>query len=130
MAHPQLFDDDDPFLQRVREMALAFPGAAEKISHGRPAFFTTKVFVYFGGDIRVDGAYVEHAHSLLVHPDEAEVLALAADPRCYRPASLGPSGWIGLDLNENTDWAEVRELIEASYRDTARARLIAVLDAG
>ena len=28
MAHPVMFDDDDPLLARVRELALALPGAA------------------------------------------------------------------------------------------------------
>ena len=32
MAHPQMFDDDDPMLARVRELALGFPEAAEKVS--------------------------------------------------------------------------------------------------
>ena len=40
MAHNEMFDDGDPLLVRVREIALAFPGAAEKVSHGRPAFTT------------------------------------------------------------------------------------------
>ena len=70
MVHPLMFDDDDPLLLLVRQIALGFPGADEKISHGRPAFFTTKVFAYYGGSIKVDGAYEQHEHSLVVLPDE------------------------------------------------------------
>ncbi|SDY51656.1 Predicted DNA-binding protein, MmcQ/YjbR family [Tessaracoccus flavus] len=124
-----MFDDEDPILDRVRETALALPGAAEKVSHGRPAFFTTKVFAYYGGSIKIDGAYEQHDQSLVVHPDEEEVRSLTEEDRCYRPAYLGPSGWIGVDLDDKTDWTEVSELIEASYRMTASARLIAELDA-
>ena len=54
VAHPRMFDDDDPVLARVRTIALALPDAAEKVSHGRPAFFTTKVFAYYGGSLKVD----------------------------------------------------------------------------
>lgn len=129
MAHPLMFDPDDPLLHRIREIAMALPGAAEKVSHGRPAFFTMKVFVYYGGSIKVAGEYEQHRASLVVHPDEGEVLALAEEDRCYRPAYLGPSGWIGVDLTDDTDWREVRELIEASYRETAGPRLVAELDA-
>lgn len=129
MAHPLMFDDDDPLLLRVREIALGFPGAAEKISHGHPAFFTTKVFAYFGGSIKVDGEYEQHEHSLVVLPDEEEARALLQDPRCYRPAYLGPSGWVGLDLDDATDWQEVAELVEVSYRRTAGVRNIARLGA-
>ena len=129
MVHPLMFDDDDPLLLRVREIALGFPGAAEKISHGRPAFFTTKVFAYFGGSIKVDGEYEQHEHSLVVLPDEEEARALLQDPRCYRPAYLGPSGWVGLDLDDATDVQEVVELVEMSFRRTAGVRDIARLDA-
>ena len=43
MAHPLMFDEADPLLARVRDLALALPEAAEKVTHGRPTFFTTKV---------------------------------------------------------------------------------------
>ena len=46
MAHPIMFDDADAMLGRVRDPALALPEAGEKVSHGRPAFFTQKVFCY------------------------------------------------------------------------------------
>jgi hypothetical protein len=44
-----MFDDADPVLRRVRALALGLHDAGEKISHGRPAFFTTKIFAYYGG---------------------------------------------------------------------------------
>lgn len=129
MAHPLMFDQADPLLHRVRAIALGFPGADEKISHGHPAFFTTKVFVYFGGSIKVDGQYEQHARSLVILPDPEEARSLLEEERCYRPAYLGPSGWVGVDLDTSTDWDEVAELVETSYRTTAGKRLIAQLDA-
>jgi hypothetical protein len=45
------------------------------------------------------------------------------------PAYLGPSGWIGVDLADDTDWAEIGELLDASYRRTAGRRRVAALDA-
>ncbi len=124
-----MFDPEDPLLLRVREIALDLPGADEKISHGHPAFFTKKVFAYFGGSVKVDGAWSQHEHSLVVLPDEEEARALLEEPRCYRPAYLGPSGWVGVDLDEGTDWLEVAELVESSYRRTAATLDIARLDA-
>jgi predicted DNA-binding protein (MmcQ/YjbR family) len=122
-----MFDDGDPFLIRVRALALAFPDAAEKISHGRPAFFTTKVFAYYGGSIKVDGEYERHDQSIMVLIEPAERLALLEQPRCYRPAYLGPSGWLGVDLTADTDWTEIAELLDASYRRTAGPRRVARL---
>lgn len=123
-----MFDDADPLLARVRTLALALPGAAEKITHGHPAFYTRKVFAYYGGSIKVDGHYVQHEQSLIIKPQPDEAQALLEDPRCYRPAYLGASGWIGLDLDEASDWEEVAELLEESYRQTAGVRLSAALD--
>lgn len=129
MAHPPMFDEDDPLLHRLRAVALALPDAAEKVSHGHPAFFTTKVFAYFGGSRRVDGAWESHEQAVLVLPDPAEREALLHDPRVWVPAYLGPSGWLGLDLDAGADWDEVAELVETSYRLTAGVRRVRALDA-
>jgi predicted DNA-binding protein (MmcQ/YjbR family) len=123
-----MFDDDDPFLQRVRTLAEELPGADVKVSHGRPAFFTKRVFAYYGGSLKVDGEWVEHARSVMVLPDPGDRQALLEDARTYVPAYLGPSGWIGVDLDDSTDWEEIAELLDASYRLTAPSRLIAELD--
>ena len=130
-----MFRDDDPVLARVRQAALALPGAAEKISHGRPAFFTSKVFAYYGGSVKVDGVYVQHPQSVMVRLDPEDHAVLLAEPRAFVPAYLGASGWLGLDLLPAEEdggeavWAELAEWLDASYRLTATKRLIAELDA-
>lgn len=123
-----MFDEADPLLGRLRTLALAFPDAAEKISHGRPAFFTTKVFAYYGGSVKVDGVYHQHEQSVIVLVDPEERTALLAEDRCFVPAYLGAYGWVGVDLTDDTGWDEVGELLDASYRRTAGARRIALLD--
>lgn len=123
-----MFDEGDPHLARVRALALDLPSAAEKLSHGHPAFFTKKVFAYYGGSLKTDGDWVQHPQSLVVQPDPDDRAALAEDPRVYVPAYLGPSGWIGFDLDDATDWVEVAELLDASYRATAPGKLVAQLD--
>jgi hypothetical protein len=125
-----MFDENDPVLGRMRTLALSFPDAAEKVSHGRPAFFTTKIFAYYGGSVKVDGEYEQHGRAVLVLLDPGEREALLGDDRCFVPAYLGPSGWVGVDLTDDTDWDEVRELLDASYRRTAGPRRVALLDAG
>jgi hypothetical protein len=124
-----MFDDADPMLGRVRAVALDFPDAAEKVSHGRPAFYTTKVFAYYGGSVKVGGVYRQHDHSVLVLPGPGDREALLEEERCYLPAYLGTAGWVGVDLDENTDWDEIEELLDASYRRTAGVRRVAALDA-
>lgn len=118
-----MFEDDDPYLARVRAIALHLPEAKEKVSHGRPAFFTGKVFGYYGAAVKVDGEWVQHRQSLLVLPEDEEARALQEEPRCFVPAYLGPAGWLGIDLDERTDWAEIEELLASSYLRTAPSRL-------
>lgn len=129
VEHPRRFDPDDPLLELLRSVCLAFPGAAEKVSHGHPAFFTTKIFAMFGGVVKGDHDDDRYARSVLflVHPDERD--AVDADPRFFTPAYWGPYGWRGLVLTDAAlDWAEVAELVEDSYRLTAPKRRIAELD--
>ena len=127
-THPIMFDDSDPLLERVREIALAFPEARERVSHGRPAFFTQKVFAYYSGSVKVEGEWVQHPQSVVVQADPAEREVLRRMPDAYVPAYLGGAGWTGLDLRQRSDWKLVRELIEDSYRVTAPSRLVALLD--
>lgn len=128
MAHPIMFRHDDPHLARVRAIALALPEAEEKISHGRPTFYTQKVFCYYGGSVRIDQEWIAHDAAIMVRPDPDDDPALRQDQRFWVPAYLGPSGWLGIDLDDDTDWREIGELIDASYRVTAPRRLVQELD--
>lgn len=128
MEHPKMFDDDDPVLARVRGIALAFPEAAEKVSHGRPAFYTRKIFAYYGGSQKVHGQWVQHPASVMVLADLDGQSAMRALPNAWVPGYLGPYGWTGLDLDKLTDWDDVAGFIEESYRFTAPALLSKMLD--
>jgi len=133
MAHPQQFDDEDPLLAKLREICLALPGADEKVSHGRPAFFTKKIFAIFGAVVKGDHYTDTYSQALIFMPDPDEAQAVDHDERFFVPAYWGPSGWRGLDLRDagksKVDWDEVAELVADSFRATAGKRLIAELDA-
>jgi len=129
MPHPQMFDDDDHVLARLREICLALPGADVKISHGRPAFFTKKIFAGYGAVLKGQHHSGQYDHALVFMPDPGERAAFDQDDRFFTPAYWGPSGWLGLDLaGGDVDWAEVAELVQDSYRATAPKKLIAELD--
>lgn len=129
MSHPQMFDDDDPVLAKLKTICLAFPGADVKISHGRPAFFTKKIFAGYGAVLKGEHHSDQFDQALVFMPDSDEAAAVEQDPRFFFPAYWGPSGWRGLDLSTDADWDEVAELVEDSYRNTAPKKLIAELDA-
>ena len=132
MSHPPRYRDDDPYLQRLRALCLDLPGTSEKESHGRPTFRTRTAFAIFGGLVKGEDHWsTAHARALLIRPEAAEREALLADPRGFLPAYHGPAGWVGIDLETegaDPDWTEVAELVDASYRVTAPATLIAELD--
>lgn len=123
-----MFDPEDPELARIRAIATALPEVAERISHGRPNWFTTKTFCYFGGSLKVDGEWMQHPHAILIKPDPDDEPALRADSRFWVPGYLGASGWLGIDLADLKK-DEAAELIDASYRVTAPKRLVRLLDA-
>lgn len=124
-----MFDDDDPGLAELRAIALAYPGAHEKVSHGRPGFFVTKMFAMYGGSTKETGPMVPIDHCVLVKVDPSDRAALLADERFFHPAYVGVAGWLGLDFTRRrVDWDEVTELVDASYRLVAPPTSIAELD--
>ncbi|NMO01384.1 MmcQ/YjbR family DNA-binding protein [Gordonia sp. TBRC 11910] len=126
MPHPIMFDDDDPVLARVRKVALELPDTTEVVAHGRPTFRCGKMFGNYGGGEK--GNRVRHDQSILVIADPAEREALLTDSRFFLPAYLGAYGWVGLVLDDETDWTEVAELLDASYRLIAPKKSLAKLD--
>jgi hypothetical protein len=125
-----MFNDDDPGLAELRAIALAYPGATEKVSHGRPGFFVSKMFAMYGGSSKETGEMVSVPYCVMVKVDDSDRIAREQDDRFFRPAYLGPAGWLGLDLTlADVDWDEVRELVDASFRLVAPKRMIKELDA-
>lgn len=121
-----MFDDADPVLARVRTLALGLPEATEQISHGRPTFRCGKMFAMYGGS-RKGETKSPIATALLMIPDPGERAALEQDERFFVPAYVGAWGWLGIVLDEDSDWDEVAELLDASYRQVAPKRAIAQL---
>lgn len=90
------------------------------------------MFGCFGGSLKVGGEWVQHPRCVLVVPDAVDRAELLGQQRSFVPAYLGASGWVGVDLPPlratRGRWDEVAELLDASYRQTAPARLVRRLD--
>jgi hypothetical protein len=116
-------------LGRVRALALALPQAAEKLSHGMNGFLVEggKFFAYFIHNHHGDGIT-----ALLVKASGVEEQAqlIENDPELYyRPAYLGPSGWVGIRLDGGEiDWDHIEGWLARSWRASAPKRLAAVLE--
>ena len=123
MAHPPLFEADDPVVERLRALCAPFPESVEIEAWGRPTFRAgKKIFA-------VAGATMDRAHTLVFKPDPEEHPALLELPQIFVPPYFGASGWLALELDHDTDWAFAAELLDASHRQVALKRQLKVLDA-
>ncbi len=113
----------DELLATVRGICLRFPEASERETWGHPTFrVRDKIFASFGvGD---DG---RASMTMKAAPDEQESLLAEGHP-FFLPKYVGSKGWIGIFVDAETDWAEVDELVEDSFRLIAPKRVTALLD--
>lgn len=109
----------DP-LRAIRDIALGFPEASERETWGHPTFrVRDKIFVSLG----VDEDDVPTL-TMKAAPGEHESLLAEGDP-FFLPKYVGVKGWIGIRVDDETDWNEVAELVADSYRETAPRSLAA-----
>lgn len=112
-------------LARVRELALALPGTAERLSHGSPGFHIEKgkFFAYFWHDHHSDG---ETTCIVKTSGREEQEQLIEMDPDFYfSPPYLGPSGWIAMRLDRaGADWDRVGDRIAISWEMVAPRRLL------
>lgn len=120
MAHPVVLTPrQEAALARLRPIALALPGAVERMSHGAPTFFTAegrtgRVFAslhdereHFEGRLGIWAPAPEGLQAALVDSDPE---------RFFVPPYVGGRGWIGLRLDrDDVDWDEAAGIVEDAH---------------
>jgi predicted DNA-binding protein (MmcQ/YjbR family) len=110
------------WLERLREICLAFPAAVESGGVGNPSFkVRDKIFAMQHGHEERPSLWVK------APPGVQELLVGAEPKRFFRPPYVGHHGWVGAWLDVELDWEELADLVEESYRMTASKRLVAQL---
>jgi hypothetical protein len=102
-------------LAKVRESALELPGTEERLSHGQPTFFVAgKQFAQFRANHHGDTRTVVCVRTSSL---DEQAMLLESDPDTYsKPAYLGPSGWVSINLTgEKVDWDHVADRIAESW---------------
>lgn len=112
----------DEILARLRTLCLAFPEVREQDegSVGSPAFkVREKIFAMRHN--------MEENPSLWCKaPPGVQGMLVGSDPqRFFVPPYVGRYGWIGIWLNEKTEWDLLADLVRDSYIITAPRRLAA-----
>jgi predicted DNA-binding protein (MmcQ/YjbR family) len=112
----------------VRELCLAFPGVEEFESHGSPNYRARdgarkgRVFAVFALNHHGDG----HVALWLNTPALEQARLIASAPKhVFRPQYVGPSGWIGVELNRGFSWKRVIELVHMAYLNSSPPKLTA-----
>lgn len=111
-------------LDKVRAVALDLPETEEKLSHGQPTFFVAgKQFAQVRQNHHGDTKTVVCVKTSGL---DEQAMLLESDPRTYsRPAYLGPSGWVSINLaGDQVDWDHVADRIAFSWELAAPRRLL------
>ncbi len=116
-------------LSRLRKCCLALPEAHEQEAWGEPTFrVRNKLFaMYASADNHHGGG--RPAVWIKALPANQSLMVADAPERFFVPPYVGPSGWIGVWLDDTPDWTEIGGLLEDGYRRTAPKRLLKLLDA-
>ena len=111
----------------VREIALSLPETNERLSHGMPTFFIRdkKVFVSCVDDHHGDGRFGIWVGAA---PGVQDELVTQEPSRFYVPPYVGHRGWVGVRLDVDVDWDEIRAVVTDSYRCVAPKTLVRLLD--
>jgi len=119
----------EALLEKLRGFAMQLPETYEKQSHGTRAFGVEggKMFAYFQQNHHGDGIT---AVLVKTGGEEEQAMLIESDPDLYyRPAYLGPSGWVGIRLDHPpVDWDHVASWLGKSWRRAAPKRLTRMLD--
>ena len=110
-------------LDRLRSLAAALPEAEERLSHGQPTWFVAgKQFAQFRDNHHGDGQCVVCVKTSGL---DEQAMLIESDPATYsKPAYLGPSGWVSVNLaGSNIDWDHVGDRLRISWNLAAPACL-------
>jgi hypothetical protein len=115
-------------LTRLRKLCLTLPEAHEVEAWGEPTFrVRNKLFAMYAAPNNHHGAG-RPAVWCKAAPGNQALMVRAEPERYFVPPYVGPSGWVGVWLDRNPGWSEVKDLMEDSYRLVAPRKLVAVLD--
>jgi len=116
-----MINSTETHIDRVRRLALALPGASEKLSHGEPTFFVAKrVFVMFANNHHSDG---HTAIWIPVPPGAQQEMIAEAPDQYFKPPYVGVKGWVGVELPKAGDEV-LAQLIRQAWQLTAPKALL------
>jgi|SRR5215469_11628757 len=102
----------DP-LTRLRKIVLALPEVHEKEAWGEPTFRAPGgMFVMYANNHHNDGRVAIWCKAPLGY--QATMVGVAPE-RFFVPPYMGVSGWVGLRLDLDVDWEEVKSVVQQAF---------------
>jgi predicted DNA-binding protein (MmcQ/YjbR family) len=115
-------------IARLRKICLALPEAHEVEAWGEPTFrVRKKIFVMYASPGNHHGGGRPAAWMKAGPGAQAAMVDFDPD-RFFVPPYVGPSGWVGIWLDEDPDWSETAELVADSYRLVAPKKLLGQME--
>ena len=109
-------------LDRLRERCLRLPEAREVEAWGAPTFRVKTIFaMYSAADRHANG---DDPSAWIKMDLVNQGMMIKADPaRFFVPPYVGVKGWIGVRLNEDTDWDGLSDLLWDAWYASVPKRL-------
>jgi predicted DNA-binding protein (MmcQ/YjbR family) len=102
-------------LAKLRKLCLALPDTYEKLSHGEPTFWVNaRTFAMFSNAATHHGGS-RHGAVIKAAPGRQERAVKSAPDRFFVPPYVGPKGWIGVWLDQNTRWDELVDILRDAH---------------
>ncbi|HEX2780890.1 MAG TPA: MmcQ/YjbR family DNA-binding protein [Gemmatimonadaceae bacterium] len=113
---------------RLRRICLALPEAHEVEAWGEPTYrVRNKIFAMQASADTHHGAG-RPAAWIKALPVNQQLLLREDSARYFSPPYVGPSGWIGVHLDDDPDWNAITELLRDGWQLTAPKRLVAAFE--
>ncbi len=104
-------------LTKLRKICLRYPESSEGSQFGHPRWLAGKKSFAIA-------RYAGKRLTLCFWVGVDQQGLLRADQRYEIPPYIGHNGWIALDVSQECDWHEVKELVLHSYRHFALKRML------
>jgi hypothetical protein len=114
-------------LTRLRKLCLALPEAHEVEAWGEPTFrVKNKIFAMYAAPNKHHGGG-KISVWVKATPVNQRLMVEAEPEQFFVPPYVGPSGWVGVWMEDSCDWDGLGGLLRDAYRMTAPKKLLAQL---
>lgn len=112
-------------LPRLRKLCLSLPETHEVEAWGAPTFRIKggKIFAMYAKASNHQGAG-RNSVWIKATKDNQELMIRSDPDRFFSPPYTGPSGWIGVVLDNSPDWDELLELLKDGWRQIAPKKIL------